>query len=106
MNIIYKIENMKYAIITTSGLHEYDIEVVKTKESTTYLMTYSQSDMWTYPGDTLHVVIDDGNSINFNAKLKRTMDYTTLIELSILFDFIKNNDERLTEQYNVYQLIK
>lgn len=97
---------MKYAIISAKGSHDYDIEVIKTEHSTSYSMCYSKAEHWTVPGEHLQTISDDGNDIHFNVKLKKTVDYATFVELSILLDFIRNQDTRLTEEYNIYKLIK
>jgi hypothetical protein len=98
--------NMKYAIISTKGVHEYDIQVIKTEHSTTYSMCYSQSEIWSEPGMHLQTITDDGNDIHLNVKIKKTIDYGTFAELSILFDFVKNHDTHLMEEYQTYKLIK
>ena len=97
---------MKYAIISAKGSHDFDIQVIKTESSTTYSMTRSQSDIWTEPGEHLQTITDDGNDVHFNVKSKKTMDYGSFVELSILLDFIKNHDTHLMEEYHIYQLIK
>ena len=97
---------MKYAIISTKGSHDYDIQVIKTEHSTTYSMCYSQSDIWSEPGMHLQTITDDGNNIYLNQKIKKTLDYCSFAELSILLDFIKNHDTILMEEYSIYKLIK
>ena len=98
--------NMKYAIITTSGSHDYDIEVIKTEQSTSYSMTYSKAEHWNLPGDHILTITDDGDNMHFNPKLKKLIDYAQFFELSVLTDFIKSFDKILMEEYNVYQLNK
>lgn len=97
---------MKYAIISASGSHDYDIEVIKTEQSTSYSMTYSKAEHWTVPGEHILTITDDGNDMHFNPKLKKVIDYAQFFELSVLTDFIKGFDTILMEEYHIYQLIK
>lgn len=97
---------MKYAIISAKGSHDYDIEVIKTEYATTYSMCYSRGEHWNEPGMHLQTVTDDGNNMHLNQKIKKTLDYSSFSELSILLDFIKNHDTILMEEYQIYKLIK
>jgi hypothetical protein len=97
---------MKYAIIVSNGSHEFDIQVIETEHSKTYSMYRSHSDIWTNPGEHIQTITDDGNGMNFNVKVKKSIDYGVFAELSILLDFIKNYDTVLIEEYQTYKLIK
>lgn len=96
---------MKYAIISTNGSHEFDIQVIETEHSKTYSMYRSQSDIWTEPGEHIQTITDDGNGMQLNVKLKKKLDYASFAELSVLLDFIKNHDSQLMESYSIYKQI-
>jgi hypothetical protein len=96
---------MKYAIISSNGHHEFDIQVIETEHSKTYSMYRSHSDIWTDPGEHIQTITDDGNGMQLNVKLKKKLDYGNFTELTILLDFIKNHDSQLMESYEIYQKI-
>ncbi len=96
---------MKYAVITTKGSHDYDIEFIETEQSKSYSIYYSNAEHWTFPGEHLITITDDGNDMHLNPKLKKTIDYGKFVELSILIDFIRKHDSHLTEEYTIYKPI-
>lgn len=99
-----KTEN--YAILS-QGKHEYDIRVIKTDESTSYEMRYSNGDQWTPHTKGEHIIsaTDHGNGIKFTEKIKRSMDYDVFTELRILMNFIQKYDDTIGFEYQTYKQI-
>ncbi len=97
--------NMKYAVISNKGSHEYNIEFIETEHAKSYSLYYSDAEVWTSPGEHILTITDDGNDIHFNPKLKKTVDYAKFTELIILTNFIKKMDGILMEEYTIYKPI-
>lgn len=91
-----------YAIIT-EGNHEYDITVIKTNDTITYEMCYTESLRWSseFRGELILCATDDGNGIKFTKKIKRSMDYCSFNELGLFMEFI-NRDGNISPEYNIY----
>ena len=95
-----------YALIS-EGKHEYDISVIKTFESTSYEMRYSNGDQWTSDtkGEYILSATDHGNGIRFTEKIKRSMDYDFFTELRIFMEFINSIDGNISSKFNTYEQI-
>ena len=96
---------MKYAVISNSGTHDYNIEFIETEHSKSYSMYYSDAEHWTVPGEHILTITDDGNDMHINPKLKKTIDYAKFTELTILMNFIKKLDGILMEEFTIYKPI-
>jgi hypothetical protein len=83
--------------IIADGKHEYVITVIKTDESTSYEMRYSNGDQWNEwtKGEHIFSATDHGNGIKFNEKIKSSMEYDNFTELRLLMQFINNYDGNL-----------
>lgn len=99
-----KTKTKTYRLISTDeGHHDYDVEVKKTNDLTVYTMKYSKSDFWYIDvrGTTIFTMIDDGNGIRFENKIKRKMDYFDFGNFSTFINFIMEKDPSFTSKYEI-----
>ena len=99
-------ETKNYALMS-DGKHEYDITVIKTYESTSYEMRYSNGAHWTphTKGEHILSATDHGNGILFTKKFKRDMDYDNFTVIRLFMEFINSIEGNISNEYSTYEQI-
>lgn len=97
-------ENQKTFRVFAKNKHEYDIIVEQTSRGTLYSMNYSSLSEWSFPGELIISVLDDGGDLHLSKKLGKKLDYSELVEIKILFNFITSLDRQLTEKFEVIEV--
>jgi hypothetical protein len=106
VNVINKV--MQKYVIMIDDEYEYDLFVDKVKDTTTYVLFYSQSQAWSSNtrGTQAMKMIDDGNGVKFTKNLK-VMDYIDYAQARILMNFAQassTNRAELESVTNVYSV--
>lgn len=98
----------KYNVIIKDNV-EFKIKRKIKKESTVYTLKRSKSEIWStsVQGEHILTIEDDGNGMifkNCNINLEEGLNYGEFFELSLLLDFIKNEDKQLSEKYKIVKV--
>lgn len=94
---------MKTFKIFAAGKHDYDVCIEETDEGTLYSLYRSDAIHWTFPGELVISAKDDGNIIKLSQKMGKKIDYSTLVEIKILFNMIVNQDKNMTHQHEAIE---
>lgn len=97
-------EKTKNFRVFLESLHEYNITVSKDERGVLYSLSYSENPIWSYPGKTIISVMDDGADLHINPKLSKKIDYSELIELKIIFNFISSLSNTHNNQFEVIEV--
>lgn len=80
-----------YKVFDEKGNHEFNIIVEHKKKTTKYSILTSESDVWTYKNDLQLSMVNNGNGIKFDRKIKK-VDYSLLMCIRILTNFEQMTD--------------
>lgn len=96
----------KHFKIFAADRHEYDIFYEETDDGEKYSLFRSNSPAWTFPGELVISALDDGDSIKFSEKIGKEIDYSKLVELRILFNFINAGGSMLSSavKYEAFEV--
>lgn len=99
-----KTKTKTYKLISTNeGHHDFDVEVKKSKDVTVYTMKYSKSDFWyeDIRGTEIFTMLDDGNGIQFENKIKRKQDYFNFGNFATFINFLTEKYPSFTTKYEI-----
>ena len=88
-----------YAILNSDKEYEYDLTVEDTDAGTKYTLLRSNKSEWTNPEEEIISAVDTGNGIKLNQKVGSKLDYSDLIEVSIVLNAIRKFDNNLAPDY-------
>jgi hypothetical protein len=97
-------EMVKTFRVFAQNKHEYDITVEETERGVLYSLAYSNLPEWSFPGDLIFSILDDGGDLHISKKLGKKIDYAEMIELKMLFNFIASKDGKLAEKYEAIEV--
>lgn len=97
---------MKEFKIFAAGKHDYTVYIEETDNGTLYSLYYSDAGHWTFPGELVISAEDNGDTIKLSQKLGKEIDYSTLVEVKILFNMITNQDKNMTPQHEAIEAPK
>jgi hypothetical protein len=78
---------------------EYTLTSEEVKKGTRYVLSYSEAEHWTYPGEEILSVIDTGNDFKFEKAIGKTLQSDELVELQLLLTLIRLIDSNLSPMY-------
>jgi hypothetical protein len=84
--------------------HEYDIIIEEDERGYTYSLYYSNLSEWSFPGKLIFSILDDGTDLHISKKLGKKIDYSEMVELKILFNFIASRSMESSDQYEVIEI--
>jgi hypothetical protein len=95
---------MKKFKILSQNRHEYDVVIEDTDSYTLYSLYRSDSLLWTFPGELIISIEDNGSDIELSQELGKKLDYSTLVELKILLNIIANEDKNLSTPFEAIEV--
>ena len=78
---------------------EYTLTSEEVKKGTRYVLSYSEAEHWSYPGEEVLSVIDTGNDYKFEKAIGKTLQSDELAELQLLLTLIRLTDSNLSPMY-------
>lgn len=78
---------------------EYTLTSIEIKKGTQYVLSYSEAEHWTNPGEEVLSIIDTGNDFKFEKAIGKTLGYDQIIELQLSLTLIKLIDTGLSPDY-------
>ena len=95
---------MKKFKILSQNRHEYDVVIEDTDSYTLYSLYRSDSLIWSFPGELIISIEDNGSDIELSQELGKKLDYSTLVELKILLNIIANEDKNLSTPFEAIEV--
>jgi hypothetical protein len=95
---------MKKFKILSQNRHEYDVVIEDTDSYTLYSLYRSDSLLWTFPGELIISIEDNGSDIELSQELGKKLDYSTLVELKILLNIIANEEKNLSTPFEAIEV--